>query len=303
MQSINKTNLFLLLTFGISFSAAGLFYLLGGQLSSTGGLILATSYMFTPMISVLIVEKLIYKEDIGKKLFISFKINKWFLVAWLITPVIVFGTIAISLLLPGVSYSPGMEGMFARYEEILTPEEIDQMRISIDMIPFHPVWMSLISGLIAGLTINAVAGFGEELGWRGFLIQQFRNMSFMKASLLTGIIWGFWHAPLILMGHNYPQFPVAGVFMMTLWCVLLSPLFLYITIKSGSVIAAAVMHGTLNGTAGIAIMLIDGGNDLTVGVTGLAGGISLLIVTAGLFIYDTIISREKIMCNIISENI
>jgi len=171
------------------------------------------------------------------------------------------------------------------------------------MIPFHPVWMSLISGLIAGLTINAVAGFGEELGWRGFLIQQFRNMSFMKASLLTGIIWGFWHAPLILMGHNYPQFPVAGVFMMTLWCVLLSPLFLYITIKSGSVIAAAVMHGTLNGTAGIAIMLIDGGNDLTVGVTGLAGGISLLIVTAGLFIYDTIISREKIMCNIISENI
>ncbi len=303
MRITNKTNLFLLLTFGISFTAAGLFYLLGGKLSSTGGLILATSYMFTPMISVLIVEKLIYKEDIGKKLFISFKINKWFLVAWLITPVIVFGTIAISLLLPGVSYSPGMEGMFARYEEILTPEEIDQMRISIDMIPFHPVWMSLISGLIAGLTINAVAGFGEELGWRGFLIQQFRNMSFMKASLLTGIIWGFWHAPLILMGHNYPQFPVAGVFMMTLWCVLLSPLFLYITIKSGSVIAAAVMHGTLNGTAGIAIMLIDGGNDLTVGVTGLAGGISLLIVTAGLFIYDTIISREKIMCNIISENI
>jgi len=301
MRITNKTNLFLLLTFGISFTAAGLFYLLGGKLSSTGGLILATSYMFTPMISVLIVEKLIYKEDIGKKLFISFKINKWFLVAWLITPVIVFGTIAISLLLPGVSYSPGMEGMFARYEEILTPEEIDQMRISIDMIPFHPVWMSLISGLIAGLTINAVAGFGEELGWRGFLIQQFRNMSFMKASLLTGIIWGFWHAPLILMGHNYPQFPVAGVFMMTLWCVLLSPLFLYITIKSGSVIAAAVMHGTLNGTAGLSIMLIEGGNELTVGATGLAGFISLIIVTAGLFIYDNIISREKIMNHKISQ--
>ena len=52
-----------------------------------------------------------------------------------------------------------------------------------------------------------------------------------------------------------------------------------------------------------AVKMIDGGNDLTVGVTGLAGGISLLIVTAGLFIYDTIISREKIMCNIISENI
>ena len=126
-------------------------------------------------------------------------------------------------------------------------------------------------------------------------------MSFMKASLLTGIIWGFWHAPLILMGHNYPQFPVAGVFMMTLWCVLLSPLFLYITIKSRSVIAAAIMHGTLNGTAGLSIMLIEGGNELTVGATGLAGFISLLIVTAGLFIYDNIISREKIMNHKISQ--
>lgn len=297
MQPINKTTLFLLLTFGISFSAAGLFYLLGGQLSSTGGLILATFYMFTPMISVLIIEKLIYKEDIGKKLFISFKVNKWFLVAWLIAPVIGFGSLGISLLFPGVSYSPGMEGMFTRFEGALTPEQMEEMQKSIDTMPFHPVWMSLLSGLLAGITINAVAGFGEELGWRGFLVKQFRNMSFKKASLVIGFIWGLWHAPIILMGHNYPQFPVAGVFMMTLWCVLLSPLFLYITIKSRSVIAAAIMHGTLNGTAGIGIMMIDGGNDLTVGVTGLAGFISLLIVTAGLFIYDNIISREKIMMN------
>ncbi len=85
-----------------------------------------------------------------------------------------------------------------------------------------------VSFTVAGITIKSVAGFGEELGWRSFLVRQFRDMRFIKASLLTGIAWGFWHAPIILMGHNYPQFPVAGVFMMTMWCVLLSPLFLYI---------------------------------------------------------------------------
>jgi membrane protease YdiL (CAAX protease family) len=126
-------------------------------------------------------------------------------------------------------------------------------------------------------------------------------MSFLKASILIGFIWGIWHSPLILMGHNYPQHPEIGVLMMTLWCVLLTPLFLYITIKSKSVIAPAIMHGTLNATAGIAIMVIDGGNDLTVGMTGLSGFLTLLFVLFGLFIYDNKISKEKIMTNKMSN--
>jgi hypothetical protein len=60
------------------------------------------------------------------------------------------------------------------------------------------------------------------------------------------------------------------------------------------------MHGTLNATAGIAIMVIEGGNDLTVGITGLAGLIALLPFLAGLFIYDNKISREKITTRKIS---
>src|SRR5690606_27639265 len=80
-----------------------------------------------------------------------------------------------------------------------------------------------------------------------------------------------------LQGHNYPQHPVAGVAMMTLFCLLLSPLFSYVRLKSGSVLAAALMHGTLNGTAGIALMLVQGGNDLTIGMTGVAGMIVLVL--------------------------
>jgi uncharacterized protein len=39
------------------------------------------------------------------------------------------------------------------------------------------------------------------------------------------------------------------------------------------VIAAAIMHGTLNGTVGISIMTLEGGNELLVGSTGLAAGV------------------------------
>ena len=295
MKPLSRTNLFYVITAAISIAAAGTFYVSGGQYASTAGLILAIFYMFIPTIAVLIVDKLIYKEAIRKRLLISFKVNKWFVVAWLVAPLLAIASMGVALLFPGITYSPGMEGMFDRFEGMLTPEQMEEMRNSIDNMPFHPVWLTLIQGLVAGLTINAVAGFGEELGWRGFLLRQFENQKFYKAALVIGFVWGVWHAPLILMGHNYPGYPVIGVFMMTVWCILLSPLFLYITIKARSVIAAAIMHGTLNATAGLSLMTLEGGNELTVGATGLAGFIALIIITAAFFAYDKYISKEKIM--------
>jgi membrane protease YdiL (CAAX protease family) len=146
----------------------------------------------------------------------------------------------------------------------------------------HPIWIGLLQGLVAGPTINAIAGFGEELGWRGMLQKEFAPLGFWKASLLVGVIWGVWHAPLILQGHNYPEHPRTGVLMMILWCALLGPVFSYVRLKARSVLAAAVMHGSVNATFGLAIMVVKGGNDLVVGVTGVSGLAVLLAVDLGL---------------------
>lgn len=58
---------------------------------------------------------------------------------------------------------------------------------------------------------------------------------------------------------------------------------------------AAILHGTMNATVTISIIPVSGGNDLLVGVPGLAGFIALTIVIAGIFAYDQFISKEKIM--------
>jgi hypothetical protein len=50
-------------------------------------------------------------------------------------------------------------------------------------------------------------------------------------------------------------------------------------------------------------MVIAGGNDLTVGMTGLAGFISLFFVLFVIFIYDNMISKEKIMTNKLSRKL
>ncbi|MFQ6072628.1 MAG: CPBP family intramembrane glutamic endopeptidase, partial [Methanosarcinales archaeon] len=249
-------------------------------------------YMFVPMTAAIIVQKL-YRESV-KDLGVSFKFNRWWIVAWLLPPVIAFATLAVSLLFPSVEYSPEMAGMFERLREVLPPETIEQMRNQIKTLPIHPIWIALVQGLIAGITINAVAAFGEELGWRGFLQKELGYMGFWKSSAIIGIIWGFWHAPLILQGHNYPQHPVEGVFMMTVWTLLLSPIFSYIRIKARSVIAAAIIHGSLNATVGLAIMVVKGGSDLTIGVTGLAGFIVLAIVNLSIFLFEHFLAREPI---------
>ena len=249
--------------------------------------------MFIPMIVAIVVQKLIYKEPVKGPLGISFKLNRWFIIAWLLPPIVAFATMGISLLFPGVQYSPEMAGMMELFKDTLTPEQLQQMESETAALSVHPIWIGLLQGLIAGVTVNAVAGFGEELGWRGFLQKELGFLGFWKSSALIGLVWGVWHAPIILQGHNYPQHPVAGVFMMIVFTLLISPIFSYIRLRAKSVIAAAIAHGTLNGTAGLAIMVLKGGNDLTVGVTGLAGFIVLFLVNIGIFMHNRYVAHSS----------
>ena len=281
-----KAALFVALTFAASWALAGLFYLLGGRWTSGVGIAAGVAFMFIPTIAAIVVQKKVYGQPILKPLGIRFRPNRWFAVGWLLPPALAFAAMGVGLLLPGVEYSPGMEGMFERYSHLLPPEALEQMREQTATMPVHPLVMGLALGLVAGLTANAVAGFGEELGWRGLLQRELRDLGFWRSSAIVGLIWGVWHAPLILQGHNYPQHPVAGVFVMIAWCVLLAPLFGLIRLKSRSVIAAAIMHGTLNGTAGLAMVMLKGGNDLLVGLTGAAGCTVLTLANVGLFVWD-----------------
>jgi membrane protease YdiL (CAAX protease family) len=290
-----KVALFIGLTFFASWLMAILFFAFGGKWGTTASLVMAAGYMFVPMVIAIIVQKFIYKEPLKEPLGISFKLNRWFLVAWLLPPIIAFATIGVSLLFAGVEYCPEMTGLLERYKSIVTAEQLQQMQNFPSVFRSHPILMGLLLGLIAGITVNAVAGFGEELGWRGFLQREFGYMCFWKSSAIIGVIWGIWHAPLILQGHNYPQHPVIGVFMMVVLCVLLAPIFSYIRLRANSVIAAAIIHGSLNATAGISVLMVKGGNDLTVGVAGLAGFVVLAIINLGIFIYDRFLAKEPLV--------
>jgi len=290
---VKKILLFILLTFFIDWLMVYLYLQLGGKVDSLGFMLLGTGYMLVPMIVTIVVQKAIFRQPLAGPMGISFKVNRWFFVAWFLPPIIAFAVMGVSLLMPGVTFTPDMSGFINSLASSLNPQQMEQAREQLAAMPVHPIWLIVVLALISGTTVNAILGFGEELGWRGFLLKEFAFMGFWKSSALIGFIWGIWHAPLILLGLNYPQDPQLGVLMMIAWTILMAPFFSYIRIKSRSVIAASIFHGTINAVPGLAIILISGGNDLTVGLTGLAGFIVFALADILLFIYDRFITREK----------
>lgn len=294
MKKYKKAIVFTGLTYGISFLFIYLYLLSGGEFTGMSALSVAVIYMLIPMIVAIFLQKFVYNEPVAKTLGITFRWNRWFVVGWFLPILIVALTIGASLVMPGVSYDPGMEDMFAKYEELLSTEQQETLREQLQSLPIHYFWIALLQGIVAGITINAVVAFGEEVGWRGFLQRELSSMGFWKSSIVIGVIWGFWHAPLILQGHNYPENPVPGVFMMVIFTVLLSPLFSYIRLKAKSVLAAAIFHGSLNALLGLALIIVMGGNDLLIGGTGLAGFIAIGALTGGLYVYDKKIAKEPI---------
>lgn len=278
MKISYKLSLYLILTFGISWSLAIVYWLAGGNTDtmSIPFVIMAVGFMFTPMLSVIILEKLILRNHLKKTYELSFRWNRWWTIAWLSPLVIALATFGAGLLIPGVSFTPEMAGFFERFAAVLPAEELEQLRNT--NMPVHPLFITIVQGLVAGLTINALAGFGEELGWRGLMLQELKSLGFWKMSWIIGLVWGIWHAPIIMMGHNYPDHPVAGVGMMVAFCLLFSPFFSLVAIKSRSVIAVAILHGTFNAVAATSVMLLKGGNDLLTGATGVAGFAVLIVL-------------------------
>jgi membrane protease YdiL (CAAX protease family) len=229
-KSIKKAALFILLTFFFSWLMAILFFGSGGRPYTAGWLVMTASYMFVPAAMAVAVQKFVYKEPLKQPLGISFKLNRWFLVAWLLPVTIALATIGVSLVFPGVEFcaEPETSRVFEHFRSLLPAERLQEMERQTASLPVHPFWLFLLQGLIAGITVNAVAGFGEELGWRGLLQREFQFMGFWKSSIVIGLIWGIWHAPIVLHGHNYPDHPVAGIFMMTALTLLLAPIFSYV---------------------------------------------------------------------------
>jgi hypothetical protein len=104
-------------------------------------------------------------------------------------------------------------------------------------------------GVLGFFAFNLVFyGFGEETGWRGFVLPrlQQRHGKLTAATLLT-FFWAIWHIPLFFYRPGYTSMGLAGVagWIISLWTGSLLLSWLYNGTR-GNILVVSIFHATID---------------------------------------------------------
>lgn len=213
--------------------------------------------MWAPGLAAILVTRYVKKERIGKLNLRHLGDRKAYLWAWLMPPLLV----VIAGLLTLLFGAGTLDLSFSAIREATA-----QASGGTPVPPAGVVAIQILVALTLAPLINTLFALGEELGWRGFLLPELLPLGQWRAILLSGAIWGIWHAPAILQGHNYPNNPILGVFLMIVFTVLVGAFFSWVYLRTRSPWAPALAHGSLNATAGLPLLFLTGVN-ITIGGT------------------------------------
>jgi ABC-2 type transport system ATP-binding protein len=258
--------IFLAFAFGIAWLVGLIVYLQGGMAGgrvlipgsaiTTATVWIALGYMWAPALAN-ILTRWITKEG-RKDLWLRPEFDHGWLIwaaAWFLPAVLTILGLAIYFGVFPYNFDPQLTSLQTLINQIASQ--------SGQTVPFD-VWNLLLiqigQGVLLSPLVNSFFTFGEEFGWRAYLQPKLRPLGFRKAMLLTGVIWGLWHAPVIAMGHNYgfgyPGAPWSGILAMTLFTTSAAVIFGWLVERGRSVWPAVIGHAGINGIAAIGVYLL-----------------------------------------------
>jgi hypothetical protein len=265
---------FLAITFGITYAIEGTLILAGLRLTGVppiyGQLVLA-GLMWVPSVATVVTIKWITHEGFAVT---NLRIGAWrpYLISALVVPACFVITYALTWLL-GLG-QPDWE--LANLRAFMTSTGAETSAIPSSTLVLLAVF---VTSLVLGPTINGIFGFGEEFGWRGYLLPKLIPLGKLKAYTILGVTWGLWHAPLIVIGFNYPGYPLWGIVSMMVMTTTLGIYINEMALRNRSTILAGWIHGAFNGQAyGIWRILFPSVNPLVGGFTGVVGATVWLIL-------------------------
>ncbi len=232
--------------------------------------------MFLPALFAVLFQKYVLKLPVLSSFFINFKINRY----W-------FYPIFISILFVSLSYlvTYAFEpNVFKSFVEISNNTKIQ----SFSRDPIKAIFFIFFINIVIAPLLNIFLFLGEELGWRSFLSMHLGRYR-LKGVLLSGLLWGVWHFPMIwYLGLNYQTNRFLGFIIFLVFCIFLNLIWTYWLLKCESVIPIAIAHGAVNWTA-ITFMSfiinIENYNSLSHGPTGLIGLAILALIFIPHLIY------------------
>ena len=271
---------FLLIAFGLAWMVAEIVIRSGISVRSPMFQLAALPGAFAPAFAAFVLRKWVTREgfaDAGLRL----NLSKWryYLVGWLL-PVVVVGCIVVLAPLFGIGKADfSLVRGFHYLSQGLPPGK--------SLPHVTNVWLVLSSFLITAIFAVPFL-FGEEFGWRSYLQLRLFPQKPVLSAVGTGVIWSVWHFPVLIRGNNFPDNPYSGLIVFTVSMVLLSIIFGWLRLKTGSIWSASLAHAASNVVGGqMSILLLGGGASLlfalNLGILGWVplGALSAWIVLTG----------------------
>ena len=99
-----------------------------------------------------------------------------------------------------------------------------------------------------GMVGKTSRALGEEIGWRGFLVPELAKVvGFPGVGLISGLMWAVYHYPVLIFADYNAGTPVwYGLGCFTLMVIADSFILAWLTLRSGSLWPAAILHGSHN---------------------------------------------------------
>ena len=264
---------FLVLTFGITIALLAIARMMGLTLLDAPQLatqLVIAVVMFIPGTSALLTQKLILKRSFKE---LGFRWGPWrmYLKA--------YGLILVMYIL---NYA--ITWIFIQKPDFSLASFMAQFGQTLSLPMPAPAMLAILTfvTLITSPILNLIPSLGEEVGWRGFLLPSLEPLGQIKAMCLSGIIWAFWHTPMILiLGFGYGREMWPGVLLHFLLITSLGIWMGYVWFKTRSTILAAFIHAVFNAHAyGVWSVIFISDSKLVVGAIGLVN--ALLFACLGL---------------------
>jgi membrane protease YdiL (CAAX protease family) len=232
----------------------------GESIDKLPGLVFAL--MYVPAIAS-IGARLALREGFGD---VSFRLGKWegmrsMVLAWIYPIVVGF-----------LAYGMAWAASFAKFQRPLPPQS--HLYVNSPAINFFES-LSLMATL--GTLASGLSAFGEELGWRGYMLTRLIAAGVPRPVLFSGLIWALWHVPLILSGqYAAGARPEVSAMLFVIGVVADACLAAYVRLRSGSIWPAVMLHAAWNA-------VIQGTFDrATVGASWAVGESGVLTVSVSL---------------------
>jgi membrane protease YdiL (CAAX protease family) len=260
--------IFIAFAFGIAWSIDLMIYLTEGLsnlgVGSRAWILLAVS-MTAPSVANILTRLLTGEGWRDLYLWPHFR-QSWpfWLIAWLGTPLLVLmGTVLFFALFPQY-----LDPTLSPVQALLNQTAKSTGR-TIPVGPMAFLVLQIGQAILVAPLVNGLGALGEELGWRAYLLPKLVPYGWRKAALLTGVIWGIWHWPVIAMGYNYgasyPGAPWTGMLAMVWFTAMMGVSLAWLALNAESVWPAVMGHAALNGWAALHTLLVLGQPDPLLG--------------------------------------